>query len=193
LIGFRRLTSGVEYRLKKRMTMFQQRSATCDRARAWTSRRSDGELSEFECALLDAHLARCPACATFAEDVGSITTALRTAPLMKLSRPLHIAARRRRSYRLPTTAAASAAAVIVTLAGAFAMLGSSGPHTSPLARGTGNEDLLLQSMIKRNQATQVFAANTIKVVHPVGTPTRPGGGPVVRNNPAPRGDSATGK
>ena len=36
-------------------------------------------------------------------------------------------------------------------------------------------------MIKRDEATQVFAANTIKVVHPVGSPTRPGGGPVVRN------------
>lgn len=173
--------------------MFQQRSATCDRARAWTSRRSDGELSEFECALLDAHLARCPACATFAADVGSITNALRSAPLVTLSRPVDIAARRRRSYRLPTTAAASAAAVIVTLAGAFAMLGSSGPHHPPLAQGTGNEDLRLASMIKRNQATRVFAVNTIKVVHSVGTPTRPGGGPVGRNGAAPRGDSATGK
>jgi len=43
------------------MTTFQQRSATCDRARAWISLRSDGELSEFECALLDAHLGRCAA------------------------------------------------------------------------------------------------------------------------------------
>jgi anti-sigma factor RsiW len=193
LIGFRCLTSSEEYRLKKRMTMFQQRSATCDRARAWTSRRSDGELSEFECALLDAHLERCPACATFAEDVGSITSALREAPLVQLSRPIDIAVRRRRSYRLPMTAAASAAAVVVTLAGAFAMLGSSGPHNPPLAQGTGNEDLRLASMIKRNQATQVFPVNTIKVVHPVGSPTRPGGGPVVRNASAPRGDSATGK
>ncbi len=173
--------------------MFQQRSATCDRARAWTSRRSDGELSEFECALLDAHLERCPACATFAEDVGSITSALREAPLVQLSQPIDVAVRRRRSYRLPTTAAASAAAVVVTLAGAFAMLGSSGPHHLPLAQGTGNEDIRVLSMIKRNQATQVFAANTVKVVHPVGSPTRPGGGPVVRNASAPRGDSATGK
>ena len=173
--------------------MFQQRSATCDRARAWTSRRSDGELSEFECALLDAHLARCAACATFAEDVGSITNALRASPLEQLSRPVDIAVRRRRSYRLPTAAAASAAAVVVTLAGAFAMLGSSGPkHLSPV-QGTGNEDIRVLSMIKRNQATKVFAVNNVKVVHPVGTPTRPGGGPVVRNASAPRGDSATGK
>ena len=102
-----------------------------------------------------------------------------TAPLVQLSRPIDIAVRRRRSYRLPTTAAASAAAVIVTLAGAFAMLGSSGPQHPPLAQGTGNEDIRLASMIKRNQATKVFPVNTIKVVHPVGSPTRPGGGPVV--------------
>src|SRR4051794_9629408 len=175
------------------MTMFQQRSATCDRARAWTSRRSDGELSEFECALLDAHLTRCPSCATFAADVSSITDALRAEPLVQLSRPVDIAVRRRRSYRLPTTAAASAAAVIVTVAGAFAMLGSSGPHHPSLAQGSGNEDLRLASMIKRNQAMQVFPANKVKVVHPVGTPTRPGGGPVFRNASAPRGDSAAGK
>jgi anti-sigma factor RsiW len=176
------------------MTMFQQRSATCDRARAWTSRRSDGELSEFECALLDAHLTRCPSCATFAADVSSITDALRAEPLVQLARPVDIAVRRRRSYRLPTTAAASAAAVIVTLAGAFAMLGSSGPkHLSPTQSGTGSEDIALQRIIQRNQATQVFAANSIKVVHPVGSPTRPGGGPVVRNASAPRGDSAAGK
>ena len=173
--------------------MFQQRSATCDRARAWTSRRSDGELSEFECALLDAHLARCPACATFAEDVGSITDALRSEPLEQLSRPVDIAVRRRRSYRLPTTAAASAAAVVVTLAGAFAMLGSSGPHQSPLSQGTGIEDIRLLKMVQRKQATRIFTANTVKVAHPVGSPTRPGGGPVARNASAPRGDSATGK
>jgi anti-sigma factor RsiW len=193
LIAFRCLTSREEYRLKKRMTMFQQRSATCDRARAWTSRRSDGELSEFECALLDAHLARCPACATFADDLGSITDALRAAPLEKLSRPVGIAVRRRRSYRLPTTAAASAAAVVVTLAGAFAMLGSSGPKHPSLAQGTGNEDIRVLSMIKRHQATSIFQANAFKVVHPVGSPTRPGGGPVARNASATRGDSATGK
>lgn len=173
--------------------MYQARSATCDRARAWTSLRSDGELSEFECALLDAHLARCVACATFADDVGSITNALRAEPLEQLSRPVDIAARRRRSYRLPTTAAASAAAVVVTLAGAFAMLGTSGPKHPSLVQDTGIDDLRVMSMIKRNEATKVFAVNNLKVVHPVGSPTRPGGGPVVRNGSAPNGDSAAGK
>src|SRR3954468_10614087 len=176
------------------MTTFQQRSATCDRARAWISLRSDGELSDFECALLDAHLGRCASCSAFAVDVGSITEALRLEPLELLSRPVDIAVRRRRSYRLPTTAAASAAAVVVTLIGAFAMLGSSGPSHSSLAQGTGNEDLSrVLAMVKRNSATGVFPANQVKIVHPVGSPTRPGGGPVVRNTSAPRGDSAAGK
>lgn len=176
------------------MTTFQQRSATCDRARAWISLRSDGELSEFECALLDAHLGRCAACAAFSADVGSITAALRTEPLERLSRPVDIAVRRRRSYRLPTTAAASAAAVVVTVAGAFAMLGSSGPKHPSLAQGTGSEDLTrVLAMVKRNQAMNVFPASKVKIVHPVGSPTRPGGGPVGRNTSVPRGDSAAGK
>jgi hypothetical protein len=130
----------------------------------------------------------------FAEDVGSITSALRAEPLEHLSRPIDIAARRRRAFHFPARAAASVAAVIVTIAGAAAMLGSSGPSHSTLSQGTGNEDLVrVLAMVKRTQATNVFPANKVKVVHPVGTPTRPGGGPVARNTPAPNGDSAAGK
>src|SRR5512143_1119712 len=140
------------------MTMFQQRSATCDRAREWISLRSDGELSEFECALLDAHLGRCASCSTFALDIGSITELLRAEPLERLSRPVGIAVPRRRTLHFPARAAASAAAVVVTLAGAFAMLGSSGPkHPSLATQGTGNEDIRLQKLMQRDQATSVFA------------------------------------
>jgi predicted anti-sigma-YlaC factor YlaD len=176
------------------MTMFQARSATCDRAREWISLRSDGELSEFECALLEAHLGRCASCSTFARDVGSITELLRAEPLEQLSRPIDIAVPRRRTMHFPVRAAASAAAVVVTLAGAFAMLGSSGPHHPSLSQnGTAQEELRVLRLIQRNQATSIFQANDVKVVHPVGSPTRPGGGPVARNTSAPRGDSAAGK
>jgi len=61
-------------------------SAICERARSWISLREDDELSEFECALLDAHLARCAACAEFAADVSSTTLTLRAQPLETLSR-----------------------------------------------------------------------------------------------------------
>ena len=39
--------------------------AMCERARAWASLRLDAELSEFEDALLTAHLRRCSACCEY--------------------------------------------------------------------------------------------------------------------------------
>jgi predicted anti-sigma-YlaC factor YlaD len=57
----------------------------CERARFWASLRLDGELSELEGALLDAHLARCEGCRAVAEGFGASTAALRTAPLQRLA------------------------------------------------------------------------------------------------------------
>jgi predicted anti-sigma-YlaC factor YlaD len=53
----------------------------CERARFWASLRLDGELSELEGALLDAHLARCAGCQSVAEGFGASTIVLRSAPL----------------------------------------------------------------------------------------------------------------
>lgn len=57
----------------------------CERARFWASLRLDGELSELEGALLDAHLARCAGCRTAVDGFGASTTALRSAPLERLA------------------------------------------------------------------------------------------------------------
>jgi predicted anti-sigma-YlaC factor YlaD len=57
----------------------------CERARVWASLRLDGELSELEGALLDAHLARCAGCRAVADGFGASTTALRSAPLERLA------------------------------------------------------------------------------------------------------------
>jgi anti-sigma factor RsiW len=54
----------------------------CARARFWASLRVDGELSELEGALLDAHLGRCAACREYAAGVVGATAALRNAPLV---------------------------------------------------------------------------------------------------------------
>jgi putative zinc finger protein len=56
-------------------------SQLCERARAWASLRADGELSELESALLDAHLGRCADCRAFATSAQSMALALRTAHL----------------------------------------------------------------------------------------------------------------
>jgi predicted anti-sigma-YlaC factor YlaD len=57
---------------------------SCERAREWASLRLDAELSEFEQALLDAHLERCPPCAEYAGNVTTATKALRSAEASRL-------------------------------------------------------------------------------------------------------------
>ena len=86
------------------------RPAICERARAWASLRLDAELSEFEEALLNAHLRRCSACCEYEESVRGAVLALRNAPVERLEYPVSVPARRRASLR-PTALARSAAAV----------------------------------------------------------------------------------
>lgn len=49
----------------------------CARARRWVSLRIDGELSELESALLDAHLAVCVDCRTFSDETQALTRVIR--------------------------------------------------------------------------------------------------------------------
>jgi hypothetical protein len=58
-------------------------SRLCSRARFWVSLRLDDQLSELESALLDAHLAGCAACRSFAADATVTTAELRAAPLAR--------------------------------------------------------------------------------------------------------------
>jgi phage tail tape-measure protein len=92
------------------------RPVVCDRARAWISLRLDSELSEFESTLLGAHLLQCPSCRSFESDTAGFTTALRVAPLERVSRLVDIP-RRRQTLRLVSagTTAAAVAAVLVVL------------------------------------------------------------------------------
>jgi anti-sigma factor RsiW len=57
----------------------------CARARFWASLRIDGELSELEGALLDAHLARCAECNALAAGFEASAAALRSAPLERVA------------------------------------------------------------------------------------------------------------
>jgi hypothetical protein len=56
----------------------------CARARFWASLRVDGELSELEGALLDAHLARCEECRVVAQGFAGAATMLRAAQPARL-------------------------------------------------------------------------------------------------------------
>jgi predicted anti-sigma-YlaC factor YlaD len=101
------------------MTVLSKR---CVRAREHISLRLDSELSEFERALLGAHLARCGACRRFESDVRAVTERLRAEPLEPLSRPVVVAPRRRRITVARLTQGAAAAAAVLAV-GIGAMLG----------------------------------------------------------------------
>jgi anti-sigma factor RsiW len=107
----------------------------CSRAQAWASLELDGELSQLEQALLEAHLRRCPACAVRVSDVRAFTAAIRAEPLARPEEPVFVpatAARRSRSLALRIAIAATLAA----LAGGLGVLAgtvsnSSGTPTAP--------------------------------------------------------------
>lgn len=101
-------------------------SQLCERARTWASLRADGELSELEAALLDAHLGRCPACTDFARGFEDVAGALRATTLERPA-PLALSLPRRRLRALH----AAAAAVVVVGAGIAALVAApSGQHAS---------------------------------------------------------------
>ena len=83
----------------------------CARARFWASLRVDGELSELEGALLDAHLARCADCADFAAATTLSTGRLREA---RLERPAPVTVAVPRSPRRAVAGVVAAAALLAT-------------------------------------------------------------------------------
>jgi ferric-dicitrate binding protein FerR (iron transport regulator) len=89
------------------------KSQLCERAKEWASLRTDGELSELESALLDAHLGRCESCRTFAQGAENAATALRSAPLQRPV-PIRIAPQRAARPVLRTLQIAAAVAVVVS-------------------------------------------------------------------------------
>jgi anti-sigma factor RsiW len=72
------------------------RPLLCERTRAWASLALDGELSELERALMQAHLERCPACDAWVGEVGAATLTVRSTPLAPLPHPVTLPARGRR-------------------------------------------------------------------------------------------------
>lgn len=98
----------------------------CDRAREYSSLRLDGELSDFESALLDSHIDRCPSCRAFADDLDGLTDRLRTAPLARPELALSLPRRRFVAFRgVQVSAAAAAIVSVVGIGTLFGMLNSS--------------------------------------------------------------------
>jgi hypothetical protein len=112
----------------------------CERARECASLRLDAELSEFEQALLVAHLARCEPCRSFASELEAVTEHVRTTPLARLDQPIALPSRRRLLARRPVEVAAAAALMLTTLgvAGALRTVETSNPSISFGAPGVSN-------------------------------------------------------
>lgn len=103
----------------------QSNSHRCERARAWASLRTDGELSELESALLDAHLGRCEACRSFADGTERVAETLRSARLQQPA-PLMFAPRNSRRSGLRALQVAAAVVVVVSAGVVAAFSGPSG-------------------------------------------------------------------
>ena len=97
------------------MTLQPASTMLCDRAHEWVSLRLDGELSQLESVMLDAHLERCDACRTFAIEVKAFTERVREAELEPVPAPVAVPRSRDVAFRAARVTAV--AAVMLVAAG----------------------------------------------------------------------------
>jgi anti-sigma factor RsiW len=135
------------------MRELRSQSRVCDRAREYSSRSLDGELSDFERALLESHLERCAACNAYAAELSEIVTRLRVAPLEAIPHPVSLPSRRRVRARAFQGAAAAAAAAVAVTAGLVGSLQSNRPAT---VRPNANLNALIQSDVQHSQDVQLL-------------------------------------
>ena len=93
----------------------------CERAREWASLRLDGELSELERALLDAHTRNCSACAEYVADIGAFTVAIRSAEPERLSQPVVLPLRRSFAWATRAVQAGAATAAVLAITAGFSL------------------------------------------------------------------------
>ncbi len=136
------------------------RPKVCDRARTYVSLRLDGELSEFERALLESHLESCGSCRAFAIEAADITAELRAAALHRLERPIVLPARVHAGLRRLQVGAA--AAVVVTVVGAGAVVGTvRSPVEQPRFRTI--EAANVQPTLRQLRAQDLRTAATVQL------------------------------
>jgi hypothetical protein len=127
-------------------------SDECTRAREWVSLRVDGQLSEFEEMLLDAHLDRCAECQTVAVAVTGLTAALRAAPLEEPA--FAFRAPRRDRTRVALRAVSAAAVVAVVGLSGLVSLQLSSSRTRPGASSAERKVIGLKEQ-QMNELTQI--------------------------------------
>ena len=112
----------------------------CDRIRELYSASLDGELSELDSARLQAHLASCAGCSTYAAATASASRLVRETPLEQPGFPIVVPGRRLAVARkLQMAAAAAAVAVTVGLSAAVGTIG--GPSAIRAHRTTQSQNL----------------------------------------------------
>jgi anti-sigma factor RsiW len=125
--------------------------SVCARVREQVSLELDGELSQLEQRMLGAHLERCGACATYADDVRDLTDRIRSAPLHSLRRPIVV--RRKRHLSTTRVQVGVAAAFALAALGLGTQLAAAPTHESTLTRYDGTTDLSPpSSVLEREQA-----------------------------------------
>jgi len=125
--------------------------SVCARVREQVSLELDGELSQLEQRMLVAHLERCGACATYADDVRDLTDRIRSAPLHPMRRSVVV--RRRRHLSTTRLQVGVAAAFALAALGLGTQLASSPAQESTLTRYDGQPNLSPPSSVfEREQA-----------------------------------------
>ena len=127
-------------------------SLLCQRVREQVSLQLDDELSQLERRMLAAHLARCPDCHEFAEEIVAFTDELRNAPLEVLERPV-VVQRPRRLAAVRLQAGVAAALAFAAL-GLGTQLATSGP----------NSDLSLASASVTHYPTQTELQRELAII-----------------------------
>jgi predicted anti-sigma-YlaC factor YlaD len=138
------------------MRELRAQSRVCDRAREYSSRSLDGELSDFERALLESHLERCAACRDYSVELAEIVTRLRAAPMEPLSQPISLPSRRRARARVLQGAAAVAAAAVAATAG---LVGSLQSHPNQ-----ARESLSFQALMR---ADDTYHSQDVQLMHQI--------------------------
>ena len=137
------------------MRELRAQNRVCDRAREYSSRSLDGELSDFERALLETHLKRCDACHAYAVELGEIVSRLRLAPLEALPQPVSLPSRRRVRARALQGAAVAAAAAVAVTAG---LVGALQSHPTQ-----GRSNLTLDALIRSDN----FHSQDVQLMHQI--------------------------
>jgi len=134
-------------------------SRLCSRARFWVSLRLDDQLSELESALLDAHLAGCVSCRSFAADATASTAELRAAPLERHASVTVSVLRRRTARPLMVALTAALLAGAAVAGGLVRNVLAPGSESAPAPRPVA---VVASTFELNDQARRLWSASLDK-------------------------------